>query len=129
MAGDLLLDTNVVVAYFVAEPAVVAGLQQANHVYSASVVLGELYFGAFKSTRVDENLARIQRLLTEVTILDCDGDTAREYGRIKDALRQKGRPLPNNDIWIAALAVQHDLTLVSRDAHFLEVDGLAHESW
>ncbi len=58
-----------------------------------------------------------------------DAQTARRYGQVKDSLRQKGRPLPENDLWIAALAEQHSLVLVSRDAHFAEVEGLECESW
>jgi tRNA(fMet)-specific endonuclease VapC len=51
------------------------------------------------------------------------------YGEIKSSLRQKGKPIPDNDIWIAASARQHSLTLVTRDAHFDEIDDLARERW
>ena len=51
------------------------------------------------------------------------------YGKVKNGLRKKGRPIPENDIWIAAIAFQHDLTLVSRDEHFKEVENLKLEKW
>ncbi len=51
------------------------------------------------------------------------------YGEIKDRLRKKGRPIPENDIWIAAIAFQHDLILISRDEHFREVEDLKLEEW
>jgi tRNA(fMet)-specific endonuclease VapC len=51
------------------------------------------------------------------------------YGRIAQQLRRKGRPIPQNDIWIAATALQYDLTLVTRDEHFKQVEGLALETW
>ncbi|RLB16513.1 MAG: VapC toxin family PIN domain ribonuclease, partial [Deltaproteobacteria bacterium] len=54
---------------------------------------------------------------------------SREYAKIKNALREKGRPIPENDIWIAAIAVQYNLTLVSRDDHFKRIDGLHTEIW
>jgi tRNA(fMet)-specific endonuclease VapC len=54
---------------------------------------------------------------------------ARQYGVIKNALRAKGRPIPENDIWIAAIAMQYHLTLVARDGHFQEVDGLVVGQW
>jgi tRNA(fMet)-specific endonuclease VapC len=54
---------------------------------------------------------------------------ARFYGRVSHQLRVKGRPIPQNDIWIAALAIQHNLTVLTRDSHFAEVDGLATQSW
>lgn len=56
-------------------------------------------------------------------------NTARQYGEIKNKLRKKGRPLPENDIWIAALALQYDLILVTRDQHFDEIDNLKLVSW
>jgi tRNA(fMet)-specific endonuclease VapC len=54
----------------------------------------------------------------------CDTETARQHGAVKNKLRLKGRPLPENDVWIAALALQHDLILVTCDAHFQEVESL-----
>ncbi|MEK7312207.1 MAG: type II toxin-antitoxin system VapC family toxin, partial [Chloroflexota bacterium] len=93
------------------------------------IVLGELYYGALKSSRAKENLERIADLVASADILDCDSRTARLFGEVKDRLRQKGRPIPENDIWIAAMALQYDLTLVSRDAHFSEVEKLKLESW
>ena len=58
-----------------------------------------------------------------------DISTARIYGRVKNALRQSGKPIPENDIWIAAVALQHDLTLITQDAHFEHVLGLATKAW
>jgi tRNA(fMet)-specific endonuclease VapC len=62
-------------------------------------------------------------------VLVCDVETARHYGRVRNELRRKGRPIPENDIWIAATARQHDLILVTRDPHFDEVEGLPIEAW
>ncbi|NOY42526.1 MAG: type II toxin-antitoxin system VapC family toxin, partial [Planctomycetes bacterium] len=58
-----------------------------------------------------------------------DDDTARVYGEIKTALRRKGRPIPDNDIWIAAVAIQHSLSLVSRDEHFANIERLSLVRW
>ena len=60
-------------------------------------------------------------------VLACDTATAYEYGQMRNLLRQQGRPIADNDIWIAAVAMQYQLTLISRDAHFQEVDGLLVE--
>ena len=81
------------------------------------------------TTRSKENLARIEDLASSSVILGCDTETARIYGEVKNALRIKGHPIPENDIWIAAIAVQHNLTLISRDAHFSEIEGLKLEAW
>jgi tRNA(fMet)-specific endonuclease VapC len=129
MNGRFLLDTNIVIAIFATEATVQMELAKASEVFISSVVLGELYYGAYKSTRATDNLARIQEFAARNTVLGCDGETAQEYGIIKNQLRARGRPIPENDIWIAATARQHNLTLVTRDGHFGEVDGLGIEAW
>jgi tRNA(fMet)-specific endonuclease VapC len=129
MNGSYLLDTNVVIAFFGGEQTVIDHFDQADEVLLPSVVIGELDFGARKSGRTRHNLARVDDLTARVAVLDCDTDTAHHYGAIKNALRLKGRPIPDNDIWIAAVAVQYDLTLVTRDGHFAEVAGLSIETW
>lgn len=64
-----------------------------------------------------------------VSVLPVNTATAAHYGIIKAALRAKGHPIPENDIWIAAVALQHDLPVVSRDEHFREIDALALVRW
>lgn len=129
MAGsNLLLDTNVMAAILNKEPGIEKRLMGTT-IHLSCIALGELYFGAYKSTRVADNLQRIAQFVEGYSVLMCDQPTADRYGQIKVGLRQKGRPIPENDIWIAAMALQYDLTLVTRDAHFKEVDGLSLESW
>jgi tRNA(fMet)-specific endonuclease VapC len=129
MNGRFLLDTNVIIAFFTGDAIVRSGLDEAEEVFLPSVAIGELYYGARKSGQPDANLTRIDNLVLMNVVLGCDSDTARHYGDIKNVLRIKGRPLPENDIWIAALARQYDLTLVTRDAHFKQIDGLAVTTW
>ncbi|MGB0564137.1 MAG: type II toxin-antitoxin system VapC family toxin [Spirulinaceae cyanobacterium] len=129
MNGRYLLDTNIIIALFADDTNVTDNLAQANEVFIPNTVIGELCYGAHKSGRTADNLARIEALIAASTILDCDTETARHYGRVKNKLRFKGRPLPENDIWIAVLAIQHDLILVTRDAHFQEVENLSTVAW
>jgi tRNA(fMet)-specific endonuclease VapC len=129
VSGSYLLDTNIVIPFLRGEQTVIDQFDQAEEILLPSIVLGELDFGARKSGRTPENLARIEELSRQVIVLNCDTDTARHYGSIKNALRLKGRPIPDNDIWIAAIARQYQLTLVIRDAHFSEVDKLRVEVW
>lgn len=129
MSGRFLLDTNAVIAIFKNDAALQARLLSAPEVFISSVVLGELYYGARKSARVTENLQKINDLAAKSAILGCDLTTAQWYGEIKNGLRAKGRPIPENDIWIAAIAKQYDLTLFTRDAHFAEVESLETEAW
>jgi tRNA(fMet)-specific endonuclease VapC len=129
MNGRYLLDTNIVIALFANETGIRDHLADANEVFLTSIVIGELCFGAWKSGRSQANLSRIEEFAANNVVLGCDTDIAYRYGEIKDALRRKGRPLPENDVWIAAIALEHDLTLISRDAHFNEVDVLKVECW
>ena len=129
MNGSYLLDTNIIIALFARDPIVEGRLAEADSVYVPAIVIGELFYGSYKSTRVEENLSRIEAFATQSAVLNCDQSTARPYGRIKDELRRKGKPVPENDIWIAALSVQHDLRLITRDAHFSEMGELALERW
>jgi tRNA(fMet)-specific endonuclease VapC len=127
-----LLDTNVVIALFAGEPSVVQAVRDAevaSKLRVPTIVLGELYYGARKSSKPIENTARVDALESRAAVLGCDAGTSREYGKIKESLRARGRPIPDNDIWIAALALQHDLNLVTRDSHFQEVDSLAFVNW
>jgi tRNA(fMet)-specific endonuclease VapC len=129
MNGRYLLDTNIIIALFAEEVSVKTRLAQAAEVFVSSVAIGELCFGARKSGRVQENLARIDEFAANNVVLGCDIETAQRYGEIKNALQRKGRPIPENDMWIAAIALQHDLVLITRDAHFNEVDGLKVAIW
>lgn len=129
MSGRFLLDTNIVIALFADEAIVKDNLAQANEVFIPSIVIGELCYGARRSGRTGANLARVDELIAGSAILVCDAETAQQYGGVKNKLRLKGRPLSENDIWIAALALQHNLILVTRDAHFQEVENLQTVVW
>lgn len=129
MNGSFLLDTNIVIALSVNDEVVLEHLDEDVVTYLPSIVLGELFFGAYRSARVKENLARTVEFAANNTVLACDADTARYYGRISSQLRRAGRPIPENDVWIAAIAFQYDLTLVSRDSHFDSVESLQVEIW
>lgn len=129
MNGKFLLDTNIVIALFAEEPSVKENISVAKQVFLPRIVLGELYYGAYKSSRTEKNIARLDEFTAANAILGPGSVTAREYGYIKHILLNKGRPIPENDIWIAALAKQHNLTLVTRDDHFKEIEGISIESW
>lgn len=124
MNGKALVDTNVVIALFAGEPTVIEHLQQRSAVFLCAPVLGELRYGAQASARVESNLARLDEFARAMMVLPCDTGTAKWYASVKFELRKKGRPIPENDVWIAAIARQHDLTLITRDGHFREIEGL-----
>ena len=127
--GSVLLDTNVVVAYFRGEQALHSRFAGAVPLHLPWVVLGELYYGAQRAKRRQEQLAHILDLLTYAVVLFPDHDTTSVYGQVKAELAQTGKPIPDNDLWIAAMARQHALPLATRDAHFAQVPGVETLSW
>lgn len=129
MPGRYLLDTNAVIDLFAQNAELTAKLEAAEAIFLSTVVLGEMYFGAEKSHRVAENHARLESFAAECTVLAPDMAVAREYGRVKESLKSRGRPIPENDVWIAATALAHGLAVLSRDQHFDAVEGLECETW
>jgi tRNA(fMet)-specific endonuclease VapC len=126
---EYLLDTTIAIPFVRLDPVILHRVAQVDRVWLCSIVLGELYRGALNSGRVADNIRRLERVAAQNEILPCDAATAREYGHVKQALLRKGRPIPENDIWIAAIARQHGLTLATRDSDFTHVDDLAFETW
>ncbi len=129
MNGSVLLDTNIVIALFANDQAVIQKLARTDEVFVSSIVLGELYFGAHNSSRAEENTARLDAFVQNSSVLRCDNLTAKFYGQIKRQLKLSGTPIPENDIWIAAVALQFELVLATRDRHFGLVEGLDLEHW
>lgn len=130
MTGNkYLLDTNAIIALQRENEALKKLLRSATDVFVPVVAVGELYYGAYKSQRVEANRKELAAFITNRVVLNVDTNTADVYGQLKQALRAKGRPIPENDIWIAALAVQYDLTLMTDDAHFAVVDNLKWQGW
>lgn len=130
-ASGLLFDTSVVIAAFAEDVAVTGRLRRlpADLLFVPAIVVGELAFGALVSSRVTENLARLSEFAAAANTLPCDAETAGHYAEVKAHLKRIGRPIPENDVWIAAIARQHRLTLVTRDTHFEHVTGLGLEHW
>ncbi|MCX6606510.1 MAG: type II toxin-antitoxin system VapC family toxin [Acidobacteria bacterium] len=129
MAGRFLLDTNAVIYMLAGDAGIGRGQDDAEKTFLAVTSVGELYFGAAKSGRPELNRTTIDRLLGEKEVLPCDSAVAREYGRLKAVLRRQGTPIPDNDIWIAAIALRKEMTLVSRDRHFERIPELRLVAW
>lgn len=123
----LLLDTNAYSALMRGHAEVADRVRAAEHLVLSTVAAGELLYGFYNGTRFEENSERLAAFLDTpyVSLVPVTFTTADRFGRISTALRRKGKLIPTNDIWIAAHAMETGADLLSADAHFGEVDGLA----
>ena len=119
----IILDTSAYSLFIRGSTAATTVIQEADQIIFNPVVLGELYAGFIKGGGLQSNRAKLKAFLSShrVMVVDIDGETAEMYALIHNDLRRAGTPIPSNDIWIAASAMQHGLRLVTMDAHFDKV--------
>lgn len=122
----VLLDTNAYSALMADRGSVAEFVRRADAVLVSAVVLGELLFGFRNGTRYDRNRAQLDAFLSRrfVQTLEVTLETAERFGLIAAQLRRRGAPIPTNDVWIAAHAMEAGGHLLSFDRHFEFVDGL-----
>jgi tRNA(fMet)-specific endonuclease VapC len=128
-SGDVLLDTSVVIPYLKGDQAVRTQMQASGTIFLPQTALGELYCGSFLSANQARTKNQILQFLQGVVVLSPGNATSEHYGQIRAELAKAGTPIPENDIWIAALAVEHQLPLAARDAHFDCIRALKVLKW
>ena len=127
---NYLADTNILIALFNKDMEIYNKIQKYGKIYISVVSLGELYLGAYYSQKINENLSKIKEHVSNCFIVhDLNDKTANFYGIIKANQKRIGKPIPDNDIWITATAMEHDLILISRDKHVLETTLIKTEKW
>ena len=125
----MILDSNAVSALLAGDLSIEDALENADRHHLPVIVVGEYLFGLTGSVDRSRLNSLFRKLIGESIILDVDQLTGEIYAQVRFELKKKGRPLPDNDIWIAALVRQHNLSLVSNDSHFDAVDGVRRISW
>jgi predicted nucleic acid-binding protein len=125
----VILDTNALSAFIDGERGVGEVLRRQARVLIPVIVLGEFRYGIAQSKRRSSYEAWLQAHLADFEILSVTEETAVAYAAVRVALKRSGRPIPANDAWIAALALQHRMPVLSRDEHFDVVPDLDRESW
>jgi len=126
---ELILDTNALSAYFDKTPGVAEVVSEAREIAIPVIVAGEFAFGIAQSRHREAYERSLRRMLDRCTVLDVGIETARHYAAIRLELKGAGKPIPSNDLWIAALSRQHAIPVMSRDAHFDLVGGLRRQTW
>ena len=125
----MILDTNALSAAADADPGAVAVLARAEQIAIPVIVLGEYRHGIALSRDRASYENWLAGLLHDCLVLDVNEPTTHYYAEITVELKRKGKPIPTNDIWIAALCRQHTLPLLSRDRHFDLVTGNKRIAW
>ncbi len=121
--SGILLDTSAYSAMRRGDGRLRSHVQDASEVYLTPVVIGELLFGFLGGRLAPQNRELLREFVESprVGVVTLDGETAERYAVIRDYLRQQGKPIPVNDLWIAASAAQHGLRLLTLDDHFKKV--------
>ena len=125
----MIIDTNALAAWAEADAALLSVLPAEHLLLVPVVVIGEYRYGVLRSQRRDDLEAWLDRTIRAVRVGLITLATADSYAAVRIMLRRKGRPIPSNDAWIAALALQHRLPVISRDIHLDNVDGLTRVTW
>ena len=125
----MIVDTNALSAFADGSSLAIAALEAASEASVPVIVLGEFRYGITHSRRCREYEAWLDQYLPAFRVLEVTAETAIEYALLRSELRGLGKPIPSNDVWIAALCRQHDLPLLSRDAHFDHVKKLSRQTW
>jgi tRNA(fMet)-specific endonuclease VapC len=125
----LILDTNALSAAADGEPAAVDILNRSERLAVPVIVIGEYRFGILHSRQKHAYERWLTDWLAAVEVLPIEQTTAQHYAEIALELKKIGKPIPTNDLWIAALCRQHSLPLMSRDRHFDAVPGIDRINW
>ena len=120
---DVTLDTSAYSQMRRGNQAILDVVRRSGTIALSAIVLGELHSGFRAGNRSVENIAQLAQFLSKpsVRVLNVTEETALRYAEIDLYLRKRGRPIPRNDVWIAAVALEHGLHLVTLDVHFREI--------
>ena len=125
----MILDTNALSGAADGDPGALEIIAGAERIAVPVIVLGEYRLGIAQSRHRKEYEEWLREWVAAVTVLDIDRETTYQYAKIGLELKKIGKPIPSNDLWIAALCGQHSLPLLSRDRHFDVVSGLKRLEW
>ena len=121
----MLIDTCAIIDIFKNNQNVLQSIHDwKESIYTSTTILGELYYGALHSNNPDKHLGQIKDILSTISILKPDKETAFQYASTREVLTKQGNLIPANDIWIAAIAIQHGLKLLTKDTHFERIENL-----
>ena len=128
-SGRLSVDTNAVIAYREGIPEVCTLIEGADLLFLPVIVLGELLYGAYNSAKPQKNEQVTHKFSAQSVLVPIDDAIAIRYATVRLQLKKIGRPIPENDIWVAATCLELGVPLLTRDGHFDHIHGLEVINW
>ena len=121
---SIALDTNVAIDILNRREEIISKYKNYDFFYLPVTVCGELLYGAINSIRLKKNLSDLRDFISSCEILEINSEIAEKYAVIRKKLKDKGTPIPENDIWIAATCIVYDIPLATNDKHFKNIEEL-----
>lgn len=125
----MILDTNALTAFVDGESEILQFVEKAQFLALPVIVLGEYRYGISRSSRKAEYEDWLENELSSFRVLEVSEITTRHYAKIRLHLKEVGTPIPENDVWIAALAAQFETPILSKDKHFSRIKGISVRAW
>lgn len=130
MRDSFLIDTDIIIYWLKGSHPQLNEKFGDNNIFISSISVAELYFGAYNSMRMDENLKLVKELTSEINILNFDQNAGEYFGKIKASLKSKGQIIDDSDLFIAATAISNELILVTNnEKHFQRIENLNIQNW
>ena len=122
----ICIDTNIYSALKKGDPGISELLENTDEIYLPSIVLGELYAGFQMGNKLKDNTKGLEEFIQQpgIYVIDINESIAERYGALVKVLKDKGTPIPTNDIWIAAAALENGARMATFDMHFQIIPGI-----
>lgn len=119
-----LLDTSIIIDFFLGSQLAKKHIENITELFISAITYGELLYGAENSGNKSKHLKQVNEFANLCRIVQIDDETAKIYSQIKSQLKKDGKPIPENDMWIAASAMQNNFALIANDVHFTFIKEL-----
>ena len=124
-----LFDTNIIIGFLKNDIKIVERAGELEEINISVITVGEILYGANNSEKSEENIKKYKNFFEFCNIVNVTEKTAEFYAEIRYKLKKAGKPIPENDIWIAAIAVENGYTIITRDKHLKSIEFIKTEEW
>lgn len=126
---NYIFDTNIIIGFLKNDKSIVSKLKIEKNINTSVITIGEMSYGAKNSNNPLKNMELYNEFFKYCNIFEITRKTSEYYADIRFELKKVGKPIPENDIWIAAIAKENDMVIVTRDKHLKDIDFIATEEW